>query len=103
MITTLMRPPVTLLSGSCSLRPILAPFLVFGAACTDSVGPEDAGLEDGGADWPHAWLPDGRRVFHHQKAGAPQTLAVELEGGELWQITDGPGDDWNAIWVGGQE
>jgi len=41
---------------------------------------DDGGLGDGGADWPHTWLPDGRLVFHHQKVGPPRTFTVELDG-----------------------
>lgn len=41
---------------------------------------DDAGLGDGGADWPHTWLPDGRLIFHHQKTGPPQTFVVNADG-----------------------
>jgi TolB protein len=41
---------------------------------------DDGGLGEGGADWPHTWLPDGRLVFHHQKVGPPRTFTVDADG-----------------------
>ena len=41
---------------------------------------DDGGLGEGWADWPHTWLPNGRLVFHHQKAGPPRTFVVEADG-----------------------
>ncbi|MFC1575087.1 TolB family protein [Gemmatimonadota bacterium] len=41
---------------------------------------DDAGLGEGYADWPHAWSPDGRLVFHHQKTDLPETYIVYADG-----------------------
>jgi TolB protein len=50
------------------------------------------------------WSPSGEWIlFESDRKGPSHIFAVNPKRGELWQITDGTGNDWHAIWVGGQE
>jgi Tol biopolymer transport system component len=50
------------------------------------------------------WSPDGDWIaFESDRNGPWHIFAVNPDRGELWQITDGSANDWNAIWVGGHE